>query len=77
MKNLWKERKSISYQSLGLAGMTIRPVVVHRCLAPSVVPVPLRGGSELRGRQPLAHHIPGLQIFDEPIELPLKLLLLG
>jgi hypothetical protein len=27
-------------------------------------------------RPPLAHHVLGLQIFDEPIDLPLKLLLL-
>jgi hypothetical protein len=41
MKNLRKERKSLSYQSLNLADVNVCPVVVHRRLAPSVVPVPL------------------------------------
>jgi hypothetical protein len=77
MKNLWKERKSLSYQSLNLADVNVCPVVVHRRLAPSVVPVPLYEGYELRGHPPLAHCVLGLRIFDEPIDLPLKLVLLG
>jgi hypothetical protein len=77
MKNLWKERKSESYQPLGIADMTIRPVVVHHCLALSIVPILLWDGSELRGCPPLAHRIPGLRIFDEPIDFSLKMLLLG
>jgi hypothetical protein len=76
-KNLWKERKNISYQPLGLADVTAHAIVVHRCLALLVVLVPLQEGSELRKHPPLTHHVPGLRIFDEPIDLPLKLLLLG
>jgi hypothetical protein len=34
-------------------------------------------GSELWGRPPLAHRIPSLWIFDQPSNLPLKVLLLG
>jgi hypothetical protein len=77
MKNLWNERKSISYQLLGLMDVTVHPIVVHRRLAPSVVPVLLQEGSELHGCPPLAHRIPSLWIFDESVDLPLKLLLLG
>jgi hypothetical protein len=29
MKNLRKERKIISYQPMGLADVTVRPIVVH------------------------------------------------
>jgi hypothetical protein len=35
------------------------------------------GVTELLGRPPLAHRIPSLQIFDQLINLPLKLLLHG
>jgi hypothetical protein len=62
---------------MGLADMTVRPIVVHRHLALLVVPVPLYDGYELRGRPPLAHRIPGLRIFDELIDLPLNVLLHG
>jgi hypothetical protein len=41
MENLGIERKSILYQPLGLADVTVHPIVVHQCLALSVVPVPL------------------------------------
>jgi hypothetical protein len=77
MKHLRKERKNVSYQSLGLAGMTIHPIVVHCRLVLLVVLVLLRDGFELCGRPPLTHRVLGLRIFDEPIDLPLKLLLLG
>jgi hypothetical protein len=40
-KNLRKEKKSVSYQPLGLADVTICPIVVHRWLDLSVLPVPL------------------------------------
>jgi hypothetical protein len=40
MKNLQKERKSVSYQPLGLTNMTVGSVVVHRWLALSVLSVP-------------------------------------
>jgi hypothetical protein len=76
-KNLRKERNIISYQPLGLADVTVRVIVVHQRLAPSVVPIFLREGSELHGRPPLEHRVPSLRIYDESIDLPLKLLLLG
>jgi hypothetical protein len=77
MKNLWKERKSISYLPLGLAYMTVHPVVVHQCLSLLVVLVSLQEGSELRRWPPLAHRVPGFWIFDEPNDVSLKFLLLG
>jgi hypothetical protein len=39
MKNLRKERKSVSYQPLGLADMTVRLIVVHQRFALLVLPV--------------------------------------
>jgi hypothetical protein len=98
MKNLRKERKSVSYQPLGLEDVTsslahhvlslqkkYKPMTCSigstcstlRWLALSVLPVPHWDGFELHGRPPLAHHVPSLWIFDQPINLPLKLLLLG
>jgi hypothetical protein len=77
MKNLWKERKNVSYPPLGHAHMTVRPVVVHWRLALSVQLVLHWDGFELLRHPPLAHHIPSLRIFDHPINLHLKLLLLG
>jgi hypothetical protein len=67
-------RVRVSYHPLCLADMTIRAIVVHRCLAQ---PVPLRDGSKLRGRPPPTRPVPGLQILDQPIDRPLKVLLLG
>jgi hypothetical protein len=66
MKNLRREREResvcvcVSYQPLGLADVIVRPIVVHRWLALSVLPIPLLDGSELRGRPPLTHHLPSL-----------------
>jgi hypothetical protein len=77
MKNLRKERKSVSYQPLGFADLTARPVVVHWWLALSILSVPQWDGFELLRRPPLTHRVPNLQIFDQPINFPLKLLLLG
>jgi hypothetical protein len=62
---------------VGLADVTIRPVAVHRHLAPSIVLILLQEGSELQRRTPLIHRVPDLRNFDEPIDLPLKSLLLG
>jgi hypothetical protein len=39
MKNLLEERKIVSYLPLGLVDMTVCPVVVHRRLALSVLPI--------------------------------------
>jgi hypothetical protein len=77
VKNIWEERKIISYPPLGLADVIVHPVVVHRQLALSVQPVLHWDGSELWWRPLLGHHVPSLEIFDYPINLPLKLLLLG
>jgi hypothetical protein len=40
MKNIWNEKKNVSYQPLGLADMTVHHIVVHHWLALSVLPVP-------------------------------------
>jgi hypothetical protein len=76
-KNLKKERKSVSYLPLDLADVTVHPVVVHWRLALSLLSVLQWDGFELLGRPPLAHHVPSLWIFEQPINLPLKLLPLG
>jgi hypothetical protein len=57
--------------------VTIHPIVVHQLLALSIQSVLLYDGSELRGRPPLAHRIPSLRMFDQPSNLPMKVLLLG
>jgi hypothetical protein len=64
MKNLREERKIVSYLPLCLADVTVRPIMVHRQLALSVLSVLLWDGSELCGRSLLAHRVPGLRIFD-------------
>jgi hypothetical protein len=76
-KNLRKERRIVSYPPLGLADMTVRPVVVHQRLALSVLLVPHWDGFELLGCPPLTYRVTSLKIFNQPINLPLKLLLLG
>jgi hypothetical protein len=73
----YRMRERVSYHPMGLADVIVCAVVVHRCLALSVVPVSLREGSELLERPPLAHGIPVLHIPDESINLPKKLMLLG
>jgi hypothetical protein len=51
---------------------------VHRGLALSVHPIPLRHGSELVGRLVAAKLVPSLRILNQSIDpLSLKVLLLG
>jgi hypothetical protein len=78
-KNLWKERKSVSYQPQGwlYRFCYVGSVVVYWWLALSVLSVSHWDGFELLGRPPLANRVPSLRIFDHPINLSLKLLLLG
>jgi hypothetical protein len=61
---------SLSYHPLCLADVFVHAVVVHRLLARPIPSVSLRHGSKLTGR-------PGLQILHQPIDVPLKVLLLG
>jgi hypothetical protein len=70
-------RVRVSYHPLCLADVTVHAIVVHRRLAQPVLPVPLQDGSELHGRPPPAQPVPGLRILDQPIDQPLKVLLLG
>jgi hypothetical protein len=70
-------RVRVSYHPLCLADVTVRTVVVHRRLAQPVLSIPLQVSYELYGRPPLAQPVPGLQILDQPIDRPLKVLLLG
>jgi hypothetical protein len=76
-KNIREERKIVSYPPLGPVDVTVCPIVVHRHHALLFQPVLLWYGSKLHGHPPLAHRIPSLWIFDYPINLPLKLLLLS
>jgi hypothetical protein len=64
---------SISYHPLRLADVSIRAIAVHSGLALSVQPAPLRHGSELV-RHPVAIE---LLILNQPIDPPMKVLLLG
>jgi hypothetical protein len=50
---------------------------VHRLLTQSVLPVPLRHSSKLVGRPPAAKPVLGLRILNQPIDRPLKVLVLG
>jgi hypothetical protein len=55
----------------------VHTVVVHRLLNHSVRLVPLRHGSKLVGRPPAAKPVPGLRILNQPIDRPLKVLVLS
>jgi hypothetical protein len=61
---------SLSYHSLCLADVSKYTVAVHRGLALSVHPVPLRHGSELIGRPLLTEPVLGLQRLNQPIDPP-------
>jgi hypothetical protein len=77
MQKLRTEVISLSYHPLRLADVSIRAVAVHRGLALSVHPILLQHGSELVGRQVAVESVPGLRILSQPIDPPLKVLLLG
>jgi hypothetical protein len=68
---------SLSYHPLRLVDVSVHTVAVHRLLAHSVLPAPLRHDSKLVGRPQVAEPVPGLQILHQPIDVLLKLLLLS
>jgi hypothetical protein len=68
---------SLSYHPLCLVDVSIYAVAVHRLLAHPVLPILLQHGSTLVGRPPAVEPVPGLWIFHQPIDIPLKVLLLG
>jgi hypothetical protein len=68
---------SLSYHPLCLADVSVCAVAVHRVLAHLVLSVLLRHGSKLVGRPIAAKSVPGLRILHQPIDVPLKVLLLG
>jgi hypothetical protein len=67
---------SLSYYPLRLADVFIRVVVVHRLLAHPFLPVSLRHGSKLVTCPPAVEPVPGLRILNQPIDRPLKVLVL-
>jgi hypothetical protein len=71
------EIMSLPYHPLHLADLSNHAIVVHRGLALSVCPVLLLHGSELIRRPILAEPVPSLQRLNQPIDPPLKVLLLG
>jgi hypothetical protein len=68
---------SLSYHLLHLADVSIHIIAVHRLLAHLILPVLLRYGSKLVGRPPATEPVPGLRILNQPIDRPLKVLVLG
>jgi hypothetical protein len=69
--------QKLRIQILSLADVSIHAIVVHRLLTHPVLLVPLQHGSKLV-RCPLATKpVVGLRILHQPIDLPLKVLLLG
>jgi hypothetical protein len=77
MQKLRIKLMSLSYHPLHLADVSIDTVAVHRGLALPVHPVLLRYGSELVGHLVAAEPVPCLWRLNQPIDLPLKVLLLG
>jgi hypothetical protein len=77
MQKLRIEIMSVSYQPLRLADMSICAVTVHRLLAQPVLLVLLCHDSKLVGRQLAAELVLGLHILNQPIDRPLKVLVLS
>jgi hypothetical protein len=68
---------SLSYHPLCLADVSVRAAAVHRVLAHLFLPVLLGHGSKLVGHLIAAKSVLGLRILHQPIDVPLKVLLLG
>jgi hypothetical protein len=68
---------SLSYHPLRLADMCVHAIAVHRLLAHPVLPILLRHGSKFIRRPLVAQPVPGLRILNQPIDRPLKVLVLG
>jgi hypothetical protein len=69
MQKLRIKIMSLSNHPLGL--------VVHRLLAQPVLPAPLQHSSKLAERPLAANPVLGLRILNQPIDRPLKVLVLG
>jgi hypothetical protein len=68
---------SLSYHLLCLAYVSVRAIAMHRFLDHLVLPILLRHDSKLVGRPIAAELVPSLWILHQPIDVPLKVLLLG
>jgi hypothetical protein len=68
---------SLFYHPLRLADESVHVIAVHRLIAQPVLSVPLQHGSKLIRRSPAAEPVPGLQILNQPIDRPLKVLVLS
>jgi hypothetical protein len=74
MQKLRIKIMSLSYHPLHLVDVPVRVVAVHQGLA---LPVLFRHGSELVRRPVVVEPVPNLLILNQPVDLPLKVLLLG
>jgi hypothetical protein len=77
MKKLRIKIMSLSYHHLCLEDVFIHAVAVHRGLSLLVLPVSLQHGSKLIGRPVATEPVLGLWMLNQPIDPPLKVLLLG
>jgi hypothetical protein len=68
---------SLSYHPLCLADVSVRAIAMHRFLDHLVMPVLLRHNSKLVERPIAVEPVPSLWILHQPIDVPLKVLLLG
>jgi hypothetical protein len=68
---------SLSYHPLRLADVSVCAIVVHQLLAHLVPLIPLQHDSKLVGRPIALERVPGLRILHQPIDVSLKVLLLG
>jgi hypothetical protein len=65
------------YNPLGLQDVFVRVVAVHRWLAQPILPVLLWDSSKAIERPLAAKPVPGIQILDQQIDHPKKVLVLG
>jgi hypothetical protein len=77
MQKLRIKIMSFSYHPLRLTDVSVRVVEVHQLLAHPVLPVSLRHSSKLVRRPIATEPVPDLWIIHQPIDVPLKVLLLG
>jgi hypothetical protein len=68
---------SLSYHPLHLADVSVCAVAVHILLTYPVLSVPLRHDTKLVGCPIAAESVPNLRILRQPIDVPLKVLLLS
>jgi hypothetical protein len=65
------------YHPLGLADASVHAIAVHWRLAQSILPVLLWDNSKVVGRPLATEPVSGLHIFNQPIDRPKKVLVLG